>query len=195
LTAMRYILEAVKSAAKNPDSGKLDASIQEARDLASEIISDLREISLDLRPTMLDDLGLAPTLEWLTTQFRKRYEIDTELEVQVEEKALPLEVSTTVYRIIQEALGNVAKHAQANSVRIQIVANEEMLEAFIKDDGVGFENSALVSAQTQQGCSGVLNMKERVSFLGGKFRLDTKIGEGTTIKFSVPIHQPQRVKT
>lgn len=189
LTAMKYILESIRNSAKSGTTEKLMDGIQEARDLATQIIQDLRNISLDLRPTMLDDFGLQPTLEWFVKQYRTRYELEVALECDPRVTEIPQETATATYRIIQEALGNVAKHAKANSVGVRLALRGETLEIDVKDNGVGFDLSGLHQKQTTQGCSGVLNMKERAHFLGGEFRLETAPGKGTKLTLSIPVKE------
>lgn len=189
LTAMKYILESIRNSARSGTTDKLMDGIQEARDLATQIIQDLRNISLDLRPTMLDDFGLQPTLEWFVKQYRTRYDVEVALECDPRVTDIPQETATATYRIIQEALGNVAKHAQASSVGVRLALRDEKLEIDVRDDGVGFELAGLHQKQTSQGCSGVLNMKERAHFLGGEFRLETAPGKGTKLTLSIPIKE------
>lgn len=187
LTAMKYILGTMGNAAKHMEQDKLTASITEARELAMQIIEDLRAISLDLRPTMLDDLGLQPTLEWLARQHERRYGTTVEIHCELPSRELPPQVSSAAYRIIQEALGNVAKHANAKKVSINVSDTGETLRMSVADDGVGFDPSRLSNKQALQGCSGILNMKERSHLLAGEFRLETAVGQGTRLFVTIPI--------
>ncbi len=189
LTAMKYTLESIQKAAKSQDGKKLLDRIDEARDLASQIIDDLRSISLDLRPTMLDDLGLRPTLEWLVRQYKNRYEIEIGFEVELGEDPIDADVSTAAFRIVQEALGNVAKHAQAEEIHLSVTVEENDLIIDVLDNGVGFDSEDLSRMQTERGCSGMLNMRERARFLKGTFQLDTKPGEGTKLRITIPIKE------
>ncbi|MCC5876411.1 MAG: GAF domain-containing protein [Candidatus Sumerlaeia bacterium] len=190
LTAMKYLLESVRTSAKANDQKKLDKCIGEARSLATLIIEDLRAISLDLRPTMLDDLGLKPTLDWFLGQFASRHEINLDMDLQIEDgDAIAPEISTATYRIIQEALGNVAKHSEAKKIRVAVFLRDKSLHIEVDDDGVGFPLSTLQEKQISRGCSGVLNMKERARFLGGSFSLDSSTGEGTQLRVSIPVEK------
>lgn len=186
LTAMKYILESIRGAARSGDSDKLVSRVGEASELATQIIEDLRAISLDLRPTMLDDLGLKPTLEWFIRQYSMRYEIPVEFVYGLSENRYPPEVSTAVYRIVQEALGNVAKHAKAQSVSVRLLDDAGDFTIEVKDDGLGFREEQLSQKQALQGCSGMLNMKERAHFLGGDFRVETAPGKGTKLYVIIP---------
>ncbi|CAN5293226.1 hypothetical protein BH09SUM1_BH09SUM1_08860 [soil metagenome] len=192
LTAMKYMLEGVRNAAKASDEEKLLERIGEARELATQIIDDLRTISLDLRPTMLDDLGLGPTLDWFTRQFAARYGVEVIMNYEVVDEHLPPEVSTATFRIIQEALGNVAKHARATHVDIGVSLMGGVLRIAVEDDGVGFKANTLPTMQAARGCSGMLNMKERAHFLGGEFRLETSPGKGAKLMLKIPVQEAAR---
>ncbi|MCC6546410.1 GAF domain-containing protein [Candidatus Sumerlaeota bacterium] len=186
LTAMKYILGTIGNAAKNSEQEKLTSSIGEARELAMQIIEDLRAISLDLRPTMLDDLGLQPTLEWLARQHERRYGTTVEIHCELPAPELPPQIASAAYRIIQEALGNVAKHASAKKISIHVLDTGETLRMTVVDDGVGFDSSRLSNKQALQGCSGILNMKERSHLLAGDFRVETAVGQGTKLFITIP---------
>lgn len=192
LTAMKYILETIRSAAKNNDKDKLIERIDESREFATQIIEELRSISLDLRPTMLDDLGLVPTLEWLARQYTARQEIPVELSCDLGKANLASEVSTVIYRIIQEALGNIGKHAKASKVSVALTSRAKDLHVEIEDDGVGFDTESLPSMQAADGCSGVLNMKERARFLGGDFRIESTPKIGTKVFVRIPLKENSR---
>ncbi|MBI1290866.1 GAF domain-containing protein [bacterium] len=191
LTAMKYLLEGIRNAARIKDEDKLQARIGEARELATQIIQDLRAISLDLRPTMLDDLGLQPTLEWFVRQYADRHGIEVELDCQLAPDDVPQARATAVYRIIQEAFGNAAKHSQATLIRLAVRSDDQQLAVEIIDNGIGFDASQLPEAQKTRGCSGMLNMKERAHLLGGDFGLETAPGKGTKLSVAIPIKEIQ----
>lgn len=188
LAAMKYVLEAIRGAAAAGDTAKLHERITEARELAKQIIEDLRTISLDLRPTMLDDLGLKPTMEWFARKFTERYGIKLDIAFGVDETRISSEGATTIFRIVQEALGNIAKHSKATSATVSLTGRpDDNVRIEIKDDGIGFDSSRLPHKQAAEGCSGVLNMKERAHFLGGTFHLDTAPAKGTQLTITIPL--------
>ncbi len=187
LTAMRYMLESIRSAARPSGNEKLMQRLGEAGEMAKQLIEDLRTISLDLRPTMLDDLGLEPTLQWFCEQFSRRYEIDIVLDLQGGNKPLDPNLATATYRIVQEGLGNVAKHAGATQVELSLRREKRgWLALEIRDNGIGFRAEDLPQFRASRGCSGILNMKERAHFLGGQFFLETEPGDGTILKVRIP---------
>lgn len=189
LTAMKYMLETMRKTAQTGTGDRLMEAIGEARELATQIIQDLRNISLDLRPTMLDDLGLKPTLDWFVRQYQYRCGIEVSFTCNDDLASVSPETATSAYRIVQEALGNVAKHSNANGVTVDLNVEDEVLHMTICDDGKGFDLTMLAHKQSSQGCSGVLNMKERAHFLGGNFNLETAPGKGTKLVLSIPIKE------
>ena len=151
------------------------------RELVASALDDVRRLTVELRPPALDDFGLAPALERLTSVVTDRSEIEIQLSVRS-----PLELSaeyeTALYRIVQEALTNIVKHADAHSVSIVVTSAGGMIRAVIEDDGNGFEPEA-VRAEAL----GLVGMRERVSLLGGRFAVDSTPGLGTTLLVELPL--------
>jgi signal transduction histidine kinase len=150
------------------------------RELVASALDDVRRLTVELRPPALDDFGLAPALERLTSVVADRSEIEIQLSVRS-----PLELSaeyeTALYRIVQEALTNIVKHAEAHSVSIVVTSAGGMIRAVIEDDGNGFEPEAV-----RDGALGLVGMRERVSLLGGRFAVDSTPGLGTTLLVELP---------
>ncbi|HEY7220649.1 MAG TPA: PAS domain S-box protein, partial [Candidatus Binatia bacterium] len=179
LTGIKLSLETIKS--RRPDSDK--AVVEQAIELTNELIGRVRDLSLDLRPAMLDDLGLLAALRW----HFGRYTAQTRVKVAfkhtgIEERRFAPEIETAAYRIVQEALTNVARHAQVDKVAVEINAEQERLRIEIRDEGVGFDPGALSAAQT----GGLSGMRERAIMLGGKFSLESTLGGGTVIEVTLP---------
>ncbi len=151
----------------------------------NELIGQVRQISLDLRPAMLDDLGLLPTLLW----FFDRYKLQTEVEVDfsqtgMENRRLPPAVETAAYRVIQEALTNVARHAGVKQVSVHLMVVEERLVIQIEDRGVGFDPEAVMQGGDSRGLAG---MRERVGSLNGELVVESSPGKGTSLIVELPI--------
>lgn len=144
-------------------------------------------LALDLRPSLLDDLGLAPTLTWYVDKYSQRAEIEVEIEVIDLEKRLPPEVETAFYRITQEALTNVARHAQAKKVHIRYEQKLKTATISIEDDGLGFKVEEFQNAQAPPQGMGLIGMKDRISLLGGRFEIQSNPGEGTRIEIEIPL--------
>lgn len=185
LTGIRLVLE---MAAQSPAATM--THLTEAQTLVGRLIKQVQRLSLDLRPTMLDDLGLLPTLLW----HFERYTAQTGVRVTFEHARLnrrfdPL-VETAAYRIVQEALTNVARHAGVNEVTVRAWVNGERLGVQIADDGAGFNaDTALVAG----GSTGLSGMRERTTLLGGRWSLESAPGAGTrvTAKFPVSVRAGQ----
>jgi two-component system, NarL family, sensor histidine kinase UhpB len=152
------------------------------RELVVQTLQGVRRLAVELRPSALDDFGLKPALERLTETFSAQTGVAVELESTLASARLPGEVETVVYRIVQEALTNVTKHAQASRVSVFLARKNGAVAAVIEDDGVGFE-----PAQAEEGGLGLLGMRERVELLGGHFTVESRTGAGTTIAVEVPL--------
>jgi signal transduction histidine kinase len=140
-------------------------------------------LTTELRPPALDDFGLKPALERLTSQVAERSGLNVQLQVAVPEGALDADRQTVIYRIVQEALTNAIKHAQASSVSVIVAsAGEGAVRAVIEDDGVGF-----LADRVREGALGLVGMRERVTLLGGRLEIESAPGAGTTLVVELPI--------
>jgi signal transduction histidine kinase len=168
--------------------------LERARDLAERTVRTVRDISLLLRPSLLDDLGLSPALQSLAEEFTRRTNTPCELHEEGVRETLPDVVKTCVYRVVQEALNNVQKHAAARSVRIHVQQAATELTVQVVDDGRGWV--ATGSEGVRAGKLGILGMRERASILGGSLVFQSTPGVGSTIELRVPVepsHEPARV--
>lgn len=162
---------------------------QQIRDLvnfATAALGELRQLIADLRPSQLDDLGLVAALRWYVQEYERRHLLPVELIVQGENIRLPTEYETVIFRIIQEALTNVAKHAQATQVTLTIAIHQEHIESTITDNGCGFDLAALPTEQGQRVGWGLLGMRERALLLGGHCEIQSAARLGTTIQIKIP---------
>lgn len=156
--------------------------LERAMSLLDEGAAVKRRIIEELRPTLLDDLGLAAALEWLAADVCRRAGLAYELATPGGDE-LPPRISLAVFRIVQEALTNTVKHAQAKSIAIEIVRNERELTLLVSDDGIGIDPPALHSALSH----GILGMRQRVRALAGEFALRSRPGRGTTVEVRLPL--------
>jgi signal transduction histidine kinase len=159
-----------------------ETSIQDIRELVVATLQDVRRLAVQLRPKALDDFGLGPALERLAQSFSESSGIGVELEVQLGAERLPTEVETTLYRIVQEALTNVVKHARAESVSILVVRRGAAVTAVIEDDGQGFDPAAVPT-----GHLGLEGIRERVALHDGRLTVEAAPGAGTTLAIEVPL--------
>lgn len=165
----------------------LQPLLEDAAALLADTSAGIREICTNLRPATLDYGGLAPALNEYLTQFRQRTGLDAAIEVASDADTCALTPASTAlcFRLVQEALTNCAKHAQAGGVRIQLERDAHHIRLTVADDGVGFDLSRLGEAGSTPGL-GLITMRERVELAGGRFRLRTRPGEGTEITVNLP---------
>ena len=158
--------------------------LDEASRLAKRVLGLVREMSLNLRPAMLDDIGLLPTLEWHFERFELQTNIKARFSFQCDTERFPMRIETALYRIIQEALTNIARHAQVDEVDILIWQEEGWVGLQIIDQGIGFDVSAALHANQS---SGVAGMYDRVRLLDGEIKIVSQPNHGTTVKVYIPI--------
>ena len=161
------------------DEQAMRERISSLKSLAENSVKTVRDIALLLRPSMLDDLGLIPALEWQAREVSRRGEMEVEVHSQMVSEQLPDEIKICVYRLVQEALNNAAAHASAKHARVSVREVTEKLEVEITDEGQGFD------PQRMRGM-GLLGMEERVKRLGGKLKIESRAGHGTTIVAELP---------
>ena len=154
--------------------------VAQIRALVASALDDVRRLTVELRPPALDDFGLEAALERLTSVVAERSGLDIQLSVAAG-LSLPAECETAVYRIVQEALTNIVKHAAARSVSVVIATGSGAVRAVIEDDGVGFRVE-----RVRDGALGLVGMRERVGLLGGRFEVESAPGSGTTIVAELP---------
>ena len=151
--------------------------------LLDDAVKTIRRISTELRPSILDDLGLIAAIEWHSQEFETRSGIHTEFESLVEEVSVPKNIATSLFRIYQESLTNVARHAEASKISSKLQVSNNQLILKIKDNGKGFDVNKIKSKKTL----GILGMKERTMMMGGKYEIISEPGNGTTILVTVPV--------
>ena len=179
LTAVMLQLVALEKAV--PDKG-FAAKVSEVRALTKAILKDLRGLSHDLRPAVLDRLGVAAALQDLTKSMTTS-DLSVELLVDPPSVRLPAEVSITLYRIAQAALANLAQHAKARRATVSLSGDPRSLRLEIADDGVGFDPSASGSGAG----IGIIGMRERATWLGGTFKIESAPGQGTKVLVEMPL--------
>ncbi len=185
LTALRMEIHHVHSSLIGALPSGEDRLLR-ARKLAEEAALTVKDISLLLRPPLLDDLGLEPALTWLIEQFRRRTGIRCRFRAENIEELLPDTVKTSAFRIVQEALNNCEKHASPSEIEIVLHQSVDLLSICIEDDGAGFLLDSY-NAPAQQAGLGILGMRERAVLLGGTLHIESAPGLGTKLQFCLPI--------
>jgi len=155
------------------------------RTLAEKTVNEVRDLALLLRPSMLDDFGLVPALNWHAREMSKRTGLNVVLSADDGADDLPDEHTTCIYRLVQEAVNNSARHANARTVEVEVKREEERVLFSVCDDGSGFDTRFVRGL-------GLLGMEERVRRLGGRIEIDSKLGLGTRIKAELPLAELAR---
>lgn len=175
------LMEAGNAAARvSPDSTEVRRHVESIKRLAEASVQVIRNMSLLLRPSMLDDLGLVPALEWQAREVSKRTGLRVKVTADENASELPDEHKTCIYRVVQEALHNCARHAQARSATVEVQHQPTQIVLSVEDDGRGFD------ARRVRGL-GLVGMEERVHHLGGTLRVQSRPGSGTTIAVVLPL--------
>ena len=179
LTSILLGLKALEERSKDPASR---AATEELRELVVSTLQDVRRLAVELRPSALDDFGLVAALERLAESFAEQTGISVDFQAALAGERLPEEVETALYRIVQESLTNVVKHAQARRVSILLARKDGAVKAVVEDDGQGFDPAE----QTDEGY-GLMGMRERLALLGGRLEVESGHDGGTTIAAEVPV--------
>jgi signal transduction histidine kinase len=167
----------------SPGDVVLQQKTKEILALLDETVKSVRRIASELRPGLLDDLGLVAAMEWQSEEFEKRSGIQTHFNSSVNDAIIPSNLSTGFFRIYQESLTNVARHAHAHEIVATLEKKNDELILRINDDGKGFDAKEIENKKTL----GLLGMKERTMMMGGKYEIVSKPGRGTTVTVSVSL--------
>ncbi len=180
IIGMKFLLETAQRHITSPDAM---VAIEEVQTLLSEMTEQIRELALSLRPSMLDDLGLLSTLIWFFERFSKHTGIQVHFNHRgLEKHPMPKTHAITLYRILQEALTNVARHAQTDQVWVEIMGSSDRVFMTIQDHGRGFDPDRMAIHTS----TGLQSMKERVQLLAGTWQIESSPGQGTRIDVSLP---------
>lgn len=162
-------------------------AVAECRRLVDQMFKTVRDLALGLRPSMLDDLGLQPALEWHVRDFIQRYDVTVDLSVSGELDVLTDRQRTCIYRAVQEALTNCVRHARANVIQVIVSRRGERVAVSISDDGAGFDSG-------RRDGLGLRGIEERVRELNGVMRLSSGVGDGTTLSIELPLSEYDRTE-
>jgi signal transduction histidine kinase len=183
LTGLKLQIEGASAVAVSPAKEKLEGTGA----LASEILATVREMTLQLRPRILDDFGLQPALEWHIELFQKRTGIAVESEFSLPPLRLPPDMETTIFRMVQEALNNIARHTCVLVANVTLMHDGEQVMAEITDRGPGFDVPVALARYDSLGLAG---LKERVELAGGTLEVFSRLGQGTRLHASFPLAAP-----
>jgi PAS domain S-box-containing protein len=186
LTAIKMNLHTVQQDCNATEAGSHIKDNIEAVDQALRLV---RDLSIDLRPPLLDDLGLVTALRWYVDRYAKRtgLNVDVVIELLDENERFSRELETACFRIVQEALTNIVRHAQASRVLVRLAKDEAMLFLSVKDDGVGFNIKSLRKRAPRVATLGLISMQERAHAAGGDIEIDSAPSQGTEVRLMLPL--------
>jgi len=185
LAAIKFGVENGLEQIRRGNPGDAGARLENAISLIQNVSQDVRRIQMDLRPSILDDLGILVTINWFCREFEKTYSaIRIEKQIRTEEEEIPQFLKITLYRIIQEACNNMAKHSNGNRAVLMLESNHDGISLTIQDNGEGFDPEE-VRKRYRRGM-GLSSMKERAELSGGTFAIQSEKGKGTTLSFRWP---------
>jgi signal transduction histidine kinase len=183
MTAVKVNLQTISRTA---EVSHLIPHLEESIQIIDRTIQQIRNLSLDLRPSLLDDLGIVSALRWYLDRQAQRAGFDASFTALPQDMRFSPELETTCFRIVQEAITNVVRHAKAKSVRVEIIQNGSELDVIVTDDGVGFDLTAIQLRQPGDTTLGLLGMRERVELVGGRLEIISDASHGTQIKACLP---------
>jgi len=184
LTAIKINLQAAMGAS---EAQSVEEYLKEGIEVVERVLQQVRNLSLDLRPSMLDDLGLMASLRWYLDRQSQAAGIKIDFFGDPSIKRLPQEIETTCYRIVQEALTNVLRHARTSKVHVKVAPVKNGLGLIIRDSGMGFDVSDAMEHARSGESSGLLGMEERVLLAGGEINFKSRPGQGTEIRVFIPL--------
>jgi two-component system NarL family sensor kinase len=187
LTALKIQLELLEQEASRVQAA-LVPRIAAVLELADGCLTEVREMARLLRPQMLDDLGLEPTLRWLARTVEKRTGVAVVLEIVGDEGTADPDAETLVFRVVQEALTNVVRHANVASARVKVEHRPGSILVTVEDLGTGFDAEAVLAAKGEEHGFGVRAMRDRVQSFSGRFRLQSS-AQGTLLEAEIPLER------
>jgi signal transduction histidine kinase len=193
LAAIKFAMESiVKKIAEKPDAAT--TSLEKTISHLAETIKECKRISANLRPEIIDDRGLLPTIAWHTRQFSQHYnQIKIIQQLDVDERELPELLKIVIYRVIQEALNNAAMHSKADTIYIRLKKSGNYFEAEVEDNGRGFDFKEVSNCSDRSSGFGLKSMRERVEIIGGSFSVHSLMGAGTRVRIAVPVDEDKTI--
>lgn len=191
LSAIKFYME---NAIRNLNENTLANSTEMFRNTIPKLqdaIEEIRRISMDLRPSLLDDIGTLAALTWFCRQFQSVYEsMRIELALDIKESDIPAPLKVAIFRIVQEAMNNCAKYSQANCIHVSVINTGEEIQLTVEDDGQGFDLAEVSERNLNTGCGmGLVSMRERAEFSGGTFTIESAKGRGTSMYVTWPTQE------
>jgi signal transduction histidine kinase len=185
--ALTSLMVGLRVLEQRPDLAGTREALADLRALTSKTLDAVHDLALQLRPSVLDDLGLVPATDRLVAEFQRSHGIEVAFETNLRTgPRLPAPLETALYRIAQEALTNVVRHARAQSVSVLLEARRGFVTLIVEDDGRGFDVASRLAEAGDDRCLGVFGMRERATLLGGTLTIESTAGRGTTVFVEMP---------
>lgn len=183
LSAIKFSLESLRGSAAVRSSESVLRSVESVSVWTETAISEVRKITMDLRPAMLDDIGVIATITWFCRQFQALYStIGLEKQIDVREDDIPKRLKIVIYRVVQEALNNIAKHARATAAWIILRRTVNSIDLILEDNGIGFNPEEALHTACARGSIGIISLKERTELSGGYFVVRSRPGGSTSVR-------------
>jgi len=188
LAATKFKVETALKEMGN-DNPQTKAALESVIPIIQETIEEARRIQMSLRPSMLDDLGILATINWFSRQYESVYPgIHLKKEIDIQEHEVPGHLKIVIYRVLQEALNNIAKHSKASVVVLYLRKAKQAIQLVIRDSGQGFDLEEVSSRKGSAKGLGLDSMRERAELSGGFFSIESRTGAGTVIRATWPLN-------
>jgi len=184
LTAAKLNLQSLQ---KRPEASPIQAGLIDCADIINQALQQVRSLSLDLHPAVLDDLGLLPAVRWFVDREAQRGEFKAKVRAQNLPARIPPEIELVGFRVVQEALNNISRHAHAKIVTVDFWQDGSDFHLLIRDDGIGFDKEATFQRVMKSDSLGLLSMQERIALIHGHFEINSAPGQGTEIHARIPL--------
>ena len=182
LTALKLDLSFINNEVQTNDK-KIKKRITSALAVTNQTIKTVQDITSELRPGLIDDLGLIPTIEWYINEFCERTNLELKLKIQIAEDDIREKNKITIYRILQEYLTNIARHTKATNVKVRLVKKNDAIVLSVADNGKGIDQADLENPKS----FGIMGMKERAKSIQGEVFISSKQGKGTVVQLIIPL--------
>jgi PAS domain S-box-containing protein len=188
LSAIKFKVEDVLQKINQESTLELSEHLGALIPIIRDTVDEARRIQSDLRPPLLDDLGIIATLDWFCRRFQTIFsDVIMKKSVTIQEEEVPAPLKIGIFRIVQEAMNNIGKHAKASLVHFGLKKIDNAIELTLQDNGIGFDTESLYHRDNLEKGLGLRSMKERIELLGGSFQIESTLGKGTFVKASWPV--------
>ncbi len=188
VTAIKMNLQTMQRVA---DVSAVQETLTDSLGILDKILQRVRDLSLDLRPSLLDDLGLGPAVRWYVERQAQRAGLVAEVAVEHVQQGLEPDLAVACFRIVQESITNILRHAKATTIHVDLRQTDRWLDLCVKDDGVGFSNRETLARAASRPSLGLLGMQERAQALGGTIMIESLPGRGTEVRVRIPLRSSE----